>query len=76
MVDLREGDVIDDDGNPVNLTTSAKLLERLDKTLAALPTVDSDRVAEIKAAIQDGNYKIDSDAIADAMIRLDRSFGE
>ena len=60
----------------VNLTSSAKLLEQLDKTLATLPAVDSNRVAEIKAAIENGDYQIDSDAIADAMIRLDRSFGE
>ena len=60
----------------VNLTSNAKLLERLDKTLASLPAVDSDRVAEIKAAIENGDYQIDADAIADAMIRLDRAFGE
>ena len=60
----------------VNLTSSAKLLERLDKTLASLPAVDSQRVAEIKTAIENGDYQIDADAIADAMIRLDRSFGE
>jgi negative regulator of flagellin synthesis FlgM len=60
----------------VQLTSNAKLLERLDKTLASLPAVDSDRVAEIKTAIENGDYQIDSDAIADAMIRLDRSFGE
>jgi len=60
----------------VNLTSNAKLLERLDKTLASLPAVDSERVAEIKAAIESGDYQIDSDAIAEAMIRLDRSFGE
>ncbi|MGB5626843.1 MAG: flagellar biosynthesis anti-sigma factor FlgM [Woeseiaceae bacterium] len=60
----------------VNLTSDAKLLERLDKTLAALPAVDSARVAEIKSAIENGDYQIDSDAIAEAMIRLDRSFGE
>ncbi|MGI9232025.1 MAG: flagellar biosynthesis anti-sigma factor FlgM [Woeseiaceae bacterium] len=60
----------------VNLTSNAKLLERLDKTLASLPAVDSERVAEIKAAIENGEYQIDSDAIAAAMIRLDRSFGE
>ena len=60
----------------VNLTSNAKLLERLDKTLASLPAVDSERVAEIKAAIENGDYQIDADAIADAMIRLDRSFGE
>ena len=60
----------------VKLTSDAKLLERLDKTLASLPTVDSARVAEIKTAIENGEYEIDAEAIADAMIRLDRSFGE
>lgn len=59
----------------VNLTSSAKLLERLDKTLAALPAVDLDRVAEIKVAIENGDYEIDADAIADALIRIDRSLG-
>jgi len=60
----------------VNLTSSAKLLEQLDKTLASLPAVDAERVAEIKSAIENGDYSIDSDAIAEAMTRLDRSFGE
>jgi len=60
----------------VNLTSNAKLLERLDKTLASLPAIDSGRVAEIKTAIENGDYQIDADAIADAMIRLDRSLGE
>ncbi len=60
----------------VNLTSDAKLLERLDKTLASLPAVDSARVAEIKAAIENGEYQIDADAIADAMIRLDLTLGD
>jgi len=60
----------------VNLTSSAKLLERLDKTLAALPAVDLERVAEIKTAIENGDYEIDADAIADAIIRIDRSLGD
>ncbi len=60
----------------VNLTSSAKLLERLDKTLESLPAIDAERVAEIKSAIENGDYEIDSDAIADAMTRLDRSLGE
>ena len=63
-------------GDTVKLTSDAKLLERLDKTLESLPAVDSARVAEIKAAIENGDYEIDAEAIADAMIRLDRSFGE
>jgi negative regulator of flagellin synthesis FlgM len=43
-------------GDTVNLTSSAKLLERLDKTLASLPAVNADRVAEIRTAIENGNY--------------------
>ncbi len=63
-------------GDTVNLTSSAKLLERLDKTLESLPAVNAERVAEIKSAIENGDYEIDADAIADAMIRLDRTLGE
>ena len=63
-------------GDTVELTSSAKLLERLEKTLASLPAVDSGRVAEVKTAIENGDYEIDADAIADALIRFDRSLGE
>ena len=60
----------------VELTNSAKLLERLEKTLASVPVVDDGRVDEIKAAIENGEYEIDPQAIADAMIRFERSFGD
>lgn len=60
----------------VNLTSSAKLIERLEKNLASLPEIDSARVAEIKTAIENGEYQIDADAISAAMIRFERSFGE
>ena len=60
----------------VNLTSSAKLLERLDKTLESLPAINAERVAEIKHAIENGDYEINVDAIADAMVRLDRILGE
>ena len=53
-----------------------RLLERLEKSLADLPAVDATRVAEVKAAIENGDYEIDADAIADAMIRFERSLGE
>ncbi len=60
----------------VSLTSSAQLLERLEKSLEALPAVDSQRVDEIRTAIENGDYEIDSQAIADAMLRMERSFGE
>ncbi len=60
----------------VELTSSAQLLERLEKKLASLPAVDAGRVAEIKTAIENGEYEIDADAIAAAMIRFDRALGD
>lgn len=63
-------------GDTVELTDGARLLERLEKSLADLPGVDAARVAEVKTAIENGEYEIDADAIADAMIRFERSLGE
>lgn len=60
----------------VELTSSAKLLERLEKTLAAMPDVDQARVDAVKSQIENGEYRIDSDQIADAMLRLDHEIGK
>ena len=60
----------------VELTSSAKLLERLEKSLVSLPAVDSTRVAEITTAIENGRYQIDADAIAEAMIRFEQLLGD
>ena len=59
----------------VQLTSSAQLLERLEKSLQTLPAVDSQRIAEVRSAIESGDYEINSQAIADAMLRFERSFG-
>ena len=63
-------------GDTVNRTSGAKLLERLEKSLADLPPVDEARVAEVKSAIENGDYEIDSGAIAEAMLRFERSLSE
>ncbi len=60
----------------VELTSRARLLERLEKSLADQPAVDVARVAEVKAAIESGDYEINADAIADAMIRFEQSLGD
>ncbi len=63
-------------GDTVQLTSNAKLLERLDKSLASLPDINEARVAEIKTAIENGDYEIDADAVAAAMLRFERSLGD
>jgi len=59
-------------GETVELTSGAKLLERLEKTLASIPDVDSERIAVVKAQIENGDYQIDADKIAAAMLRMDQ----
>jgi len=56
-------------GDTVELTSSAKLLERLEKTLASLPDIDRGRVEAVKTAIENGEYQIDADSIAAALLR-------
>ena len=59
----------------VELTSGAKLLERLEKTLAAMPEIDAGRVEAVKSAIASGDYQIDAEKIADALLRTDRELG-
>ncbi|HNP34451.1 MAG TPA: flagellar biosynthesis anti-sigma factor FlgM [Woeseiaceae bacterium] len=60
----------------VALTGRAQLLERLEKSLDTLSPVDSTRVAEVRTAIMNGDYVLDSDAIANAMMRFERLLGD
>ena len=61
-------------GDTVELTSSAKLLERLEKTLASLPEIDNARVEAVKAQIENGEYQIDSEKIVEALLRMDQEF--
>lgn len=63
-------------GETVELTSGGKLLERLEKTLAEIPAIDSARVADVRSAIENGEYHIDADKIAESMLRIDREIGE
>lgn len=43
-------------------------LSQLEQTLADVPVVDSDKVATVKKAIEDGSYQLDSQELARKMI--------
>lgn len=58
----------------VELTSGAQLLERLEKNLASLPDIDPARVEAVKSAIANGDYQVDAQKIADALLRFDREF--
>lgn len=58
-------------GETVELTSSAKLLERLEKSFASLPEIDRSRVDAVKTAIENGDYEVDADKIAGALLYTD-----
>lgn len=60
----------------VKLTSSAKLLERVEKSLAAMPDIDASRIDAVRTAIKQGDYQIDAERIADAILRSDRELGK
>ncbi len=60
----------------VKLTDNAKLLERTEKSLAEAPAVDHAKIAAVRADIENGNYEINADKIAEALLRTDLELGK
>ena len=54
-------------GDPVTLSGTA----RAARGLAASPPVDTAKVADVRAAVTSGNYRVDAERIAAKMIALD-----
>jgi len=52
----------------VALSPLSSRLQQIESTLASTPTMNADRVAEIRQAIADGTFKIDTGKIADGLI--------
>ena len=60
------------DGDVVTLTDLAARLQRLTEAVAQLPEVDQTRVAELKGAIDRGEYRIDDRQVADKLAAFER----
>ncbi|MBE0469188.1 MAG: flagellar biosynthesis anti-sigma factor FlgM [Methyloprofundus sp.] len=55
------------------VTDSVNLsIEAAFSTLKSTPTVNAERVAELKSAIENGNYKIDNEKLANNIIASER----
>jgi negative regulator of flagellin synthesis FlgM len=57
----------------VSLTDTATRLQHLDELLANAPEIDRARVDELRQAIADGRYKVDTVHVADKLIALERT---
>lgn len=63
-------------GDSLRLTGDAEGLQALERRLGAAPAgIDLARVDALRAAIADGTYKVDAEAVASRMLDLDRALG-
>lgn len=58
----------------VELSAAAQQLSSLKEELASLEVVDMRKVDEIRRAISDGSYKIDTQKIAESLLALEGEF--
>ncbi len=59
------------EGDSVSLSLTGKSLVSLETNLANTPDVDSAKVEALKAAVENGTYKMNAAAIADKMLAQD-----
>lgn len=58
-------------GEAVHLSDEAQKLQQISDSLRDQPTVNSARVAELKAAIADGSYQVDSKRVASKLTHFE-----
>jgi negative regulator of flagellin synthesis FlgM len=58
-------------GEPVTLSDQAQQMKKITDKLSDQPTVNSARVAELKQAIAEGSYKVDSERVASKMLNFE-----
>jgi len=58
----------------VSLTNAAAQIQSLQQVIAGVPVVDSERFANLKAAIADGSYSVNADELAQNLLSSESLF--
>ncbi len=62
------------EGDSVQLSADARLLQEISGKLGSTPAIDEERVQQLRQAIADGHYTIDSHQLADKIMRFEAEF--
>ena len=57
----------------VHLTGTARQLQKASELIQNAPDVDVEKIEQIKAAIADGSYSVDAEAVAEKLLALESS---
>lgn len=57
----------------VELTGTARKLQQAERLMADVGDIDKQKVAQVKAAIENGSYQIDAGKIADNLLVMDEA---
>lgn len=58
-------------GETVHLSSEAQQLQKISDSLRDQPVVNSSRVAELKQAVADGSYQVDSNRVANKLLNFE-----
>ncbi|TBU96806.1 flagellar biosynthesis anti-sigma factor FlgM [Stutzerimonas kirkiae] len=67
----KSGAIAQGSGESVQLSPQAQRLQQASEKLSEQPSVDEQRVAKLKQAIDDGSYQVDSQRVASKLIAFE-----
>ncbi len=75
LVDSKSGSVSDSSKtakDSVSLTDMAQRIKAMEEQVARLPIIDTQKVEQVRTAINNGTYEFNSERIAEKMIKFER----
>lgn len=61
-------------GESVQLSKNARQLQSVSEKIASMPSVNSEKVAQLKQAVAEGSYQVDSQRVASKLLGLEAQF--